>query len=783
MSRICRILAVCSVCAYGPCLAASEENTAPTVNRLTTRWAEAVTPETAWQTYPRPQLVRKDWLCLNGLWDYAVAGAAAWKGGRVANAAFDPLLDPAVHPPDTWDGKILVPYAIESTLSGVQKLVRPGQTLWYRRAFEIPAAWRDRRVRLNFEAVDWHAAVWVNGTRAGDNRGGYVPFSIDITEALREENRQELVVGVWDPTNAGGQSIGKQALPEMKKGFRYEPTTGIWQSVWLEPVPETHIAHLGLIPQKDVRSVSARADVLGDLAGASVEFRVLFEDQVVCRGNSAPGTALVLKVPDARCWSPESPTLYGLEAVLKRDDHVLDRVRSYFGLRRIELKADAKGVQRIHLNGKPIFQFGPLDQGYWPDGGLTPPSDEAARFDVQYLKDIGCNMVRVHMKTHPARWYYWCDRLGLLVWQDFVCTRKFEPRLTKASKRQWETEQRRMIDHLRNHPCIVQWTIFNEGWGQYATARLTRWTEKCDPSRLVASFSGWTDTGAGRIHDAHDYSYFVSPPWPPKQPGRACVLGECGGFNVAVPGHTWYTGAAPTMTDNLSEEKGRNHYPSGEAWLPRYRQWLNTLRALYFHGINAAVYTQLTDIEHELNGWLTYDREISKIPAAVLKPLHQRLLTMPEATLAAKNARLCCTKRIPEDKAWLAPEFDDTSWTALPAPVLHPATEKPLSEGPAAFRLTFALDALPAAPAVRVIGNGAVEVFLNGRLVQRAKNDSKAPRTRAPQRATPAEPPVTFSIINLHDGLRKVLRRGSNVLAVKYDGPALYGLGVLGVPP
>ena len=676
-------------------------------------------------------MVRPEWQCLNGLWDYAVVGEGdEWKSPNVENATFDPLAKAMPAVPARWDGKILVPFAIESALSGIGQLVRPNQVLWYRRGFEVPGKWKGQRILLHFEAVDWHAIVWVNDKKIGEHKGGYTPFSFEVTDALKSTGSQEVTLAVWDPSNAGDQAVGKQSLPETRKGFRYTPTTGIWQPVWLEPVPATSIRQIKITPQVDRGTV----DVMVEATPAApqdrsrtVELKVLDAGQVVARGTGKPGQHIIIKIPSARLWSPETPFLYDLKVKLGAD-----AVTSYFGMRQIGIRKDAAGLPRIQLNGKEIFSFGPLDQGYWPDGVLTPASDAAARFDVQYLRDIGCNMVRVHIKVHPARWYYWCDRLGLMVWQDFVCMPKYGSTITSASAAQWEQEMAREMDHLHNHPAIVQWLMFNEGWGQYDTERLAHWTMQRDPSRLVCNASGWKDTGTGHTCDAHDYSFHVAIARPGQLAVRAMSVGECGGFNVWVPGHLWGDYKAKEIIDEIGEG-GRESYLEAASWERRYKPWLESLQLLRSLGLCAVVYTQITDVEHECNGWLTYDREVSKIPVQRLRGLHRRLYEPPPALkpLLPMTAGDQPAQAFKDHRITLPPER------------------------------RFKLDKVPTAVVVRMDGAGSARMFLNGQLVKAMTSNYCAGY-------------VPTSLALLSPDALKALHSGENVLKVE-PGQAAVG--------
>ncbi|MBX3745851.1 MAG: DUF4965 domain-containing protein [Verrucomicrobiae bacterium] len=587
----------------------------PAKGPLLTRWAADVHPDRVHPEYPRPQQTRPDWLNLNGLWDYSIAPRDASQ-------------------PGAWDGRILVPFPIESALSGVARSVGPDQRLWYRRTFERPIAWNDRRLLLHFGAVDWETTVWVNGREIGSHRGGYDAFSFDITEALRPTGPQELVVAVWDPSDAGYQPRGKQVREP--HAIWYTPTTGIWQTVWLEPVPHTAIESLRITPNYDEGTVTLEARIRSweeSPAPASVRFvalegnrRVASETARVLPGaDGSPAIArATLTLPDPKSWSPDSPFLYDLRAVLRRDRRPVDRVASYFGLRKIELAQDAEGTPRLFLNGEPLFQFGPLDQGFWPDGLYTAPTDEALRYDIEVTRQFGFNMARKHVKIEPARWYYWADRLGLLVWQDMPSGDRYigsrDPDITRSpeSGAQFEAELRAMVDGFYNHPSIVMWVPYNEGWGQWDTCRIADLVRSWDPTRLVNSASGWTDRGCGDVHDIHAYP---GPAVPPVEARRAVVLGEFGGLGLPIAGHTWQD----------ERNWGYRSYTTREDLTEAYLALIRKLHPLTgTPGLAAAVYTQTTDVEIEVNGLLTYDRAILKFDPALLAPIHRTLYTPPE---------------------------------------------------------------------------------------------------------------------------------------------------------
>ena len=595
---------------------------------LLTRWAAEVGPTNALPEYPRPQFVRADWLSLNGLWDYAITS------------------DNQPQTPDTWEGRILVPYPIESALSGVTRRLHQTNTLWYRRGFTVPPVWSGRRLRLHFDAVDWQARVWVNGRNVGQHRGGFDRFTFDITEELLPGKTNELVVAVNDPTE-GDQPRGKQSrTPE---GIFYTPTSGIWQTVWLEPVAELCLDALRLVPDLEQNSLRLRAAVntLSDapeiVAVASVNGRE------IARISGGPNRELLLPIPEPRLWSPTDPFLYDLEVTLSSGGQVVDRVRSYFGMRSIALKRDERGLTRIALNGEFVFQIGTLDQGFWPDGLYTAPTDAALRSDIEFLKSIGFNVTRKHVKVEPDRWYYWCDRLGLLVWQDMPSGNNSTP----EGKRGFETELRRMVEQLHNHPSIVCWVLFNEGWGQYDTARLVSWLKSLDGSRLVNNASGWTDQKTGDLIDAHSYP---GPDAPPPETKRAAVLGEFGGIGLEAIGHSW-----------SSTWWGYQKATNTAQFAALYRLLLSQVWTLHDElGLSAAIYTQTTDVETECNGLLTYDRAIPKLDPSILLAANlghdrppPRRFHVPDALLGGGPWRFT-TETPPDD--WTAPRFDDSAW-------------------------------------------------------------------------------------------------------------------------
>ncbi|MDD4602482.1 MAG: glycoside hydrolase family 2 TIM barrel-domain containing protein [Bacteroidales bacterium] len=565
------------------------QNWHPAGDKIKTQWAEKVDPSCPLPEYPRPILERKDWQNLNGLWDYSILP----KGSAI---------------PGQFDGKILVPFAVESSLSGVQKKVGPENELWYHREFSIPESWKNRQILLNFGAVDWKSDIWINDVKIGSHQGGYTPFSFNITPFLVKGQQQKIIIRVWDPADKSFQPRGKQVTDP--HGIWYTSVTGIWQTVWLEPVGANHITEIRTIPDIDRNTVSVTANAAlcrEDL----VEVKVFDGDKVIASGKSLAGQEVLLGLKDARLWTPESPNLYDLEVCLLHNGQVTDRVKSYFGMRKISTRRDESGVYRLQLNNKDYFQFGPLDQGWWPDGLYTAPTDEALKFDIVTTKSLGFNLIRKHVKVEPARWYYHCDREGILVWQDMPSgdrgpqwqTQNFfnglEKIRTKESEDNFKTEWKAIIDLLISNPCVVTWVPFNESWGQFKTVEIAEWTKSYDPSRLVNPASGGNFYPVGDILDVHHYP---DPEMTLYDGGRACVLGEYGGLGLVTPGHLWVE----------DRNWGYVEYKNTEELTNAYIELAKKLKKLVLSGFSAAIYTQTTDVEIEVNGLMTYDRKVIK---------------------------------------------------------------------------------------------------------------------------------------------------------------------------
>jgi beta-galactosidase/beta-glucuronidase len=553
---------------------------------LKTRWAKDVSPMNAHPEYPRPQFVRKDWMNLNGLWDFAITPKDTKQ-------------------PESFTTQILVPYPVESALSGIMKPVTENDRLWYRRMFTLPRSWTGRRVLLHFGAVDFEAIAWVNGKKVGDHRGGYDGFTFDVTDALNPAGPNELIVSAWDPTDAGTQPRGKQV--RKPHSIWYTSTSGIWQTVWLEPVNAAWIRDITITPDVDGQSVTVRPATPAMLGQYSIEVTVRDGWRKISTSSMAPGAPIVLPVKNAHLWTPEDPHLYSVTTRLKLGNTTLDRVEGYFGMRKISLGKDDHGYTRLLLNNKPYFQFGPLDQGFWPDGLYTAPTDEALRYDIEMTKKLGFNMARKHVKVEPDRWYYWCDKLGLLVWQDmpsgdkYIGPNKPDIQRTPESAREFETELDALIQEHRNHPSIVMWVPYNEGWGQWDTARIVEKIQRLDPTRLVDNTSGWSDRGVGDVMDMHKYP---GPGAPEPEANRASVLGEFGGLGLPVSGHTW----------QAEKNWGYRSFTNSTALTTAYLDLLFKLFPLVQEkGLSAAVYTQTTDVEIEVNGLMTYDRALVKM--------------------------------------------------------------------------------------------------------------------------------------------------------------------------
>ena len=605
----------------------------PAGDNILTSWAEDINPENVHPEYPRPQMVRSQWLNLNGLWDYSITGCDA--------IGFES------------EGKILVPFAAESALSGVGRRVGGDNVLWYERDFVLPAAWKGKDVLLHFGAVDWKTDVWVNGMYVGEHKGGYDPFSFNVTPYLRKSGRQTLRVKVYDDTDQTFQPRGKQV--EVPGFIWYTPVTGIWQTVWMEPVDKSHIENYYVMSDVNAGTMSIEVTTVASHVDDVVKVEILSGGvgysaerpgkEVVAEAECVGGKAVV-NIPDVKTWSPDSPYLYGVKVTLLRGTKVLDSVNGYTAMRNISVIKDKtlNTYKRMALNGSILFQYGPLDQGWWPDGLYTAPSDEALKFDIVKVKEWGFNMIRKHIKVEPARWYYYCDALGVIVWQDMPSiadnlpgTLKNRPEeVAKAQNNIWSldrfsvpgtdcqvppmckenyyNEWKEIIQDLRCFPSILVWVPFNEAWGQFDTEDVTAFTKALDPTRLVNAASGGNLRFCGDIIDVHHYP---CPAMNAFDRGFVNVLGEYGGIGYPVSGHLWQKDA------NWGYGSVQT---SGEAVLNLYDEYARMLKTYVVNGCSAAIYTQITDVEVEVNGIMTYDRKVVKVDEKRLADINRSVI-------------------------------------------------------------------------------------------------------------------------------------------------------------
>jgi hypothetical protein len=701
-------------------------------------------------------MVRQEWQNLNGLWDYAIS----------ANDA---------HRPDAGGGGILVPFPIESALSGVARTLEPDQTLWYWRKLEIPAAWRGQRVLLHFGAVDWDAKVSVNGHAVGEHKGGYDPFSFDITNSLKD-GENELVVAVKDPTDTGGQPRGKQWLKP--GGIWYTRTSGIWQTVWMEPVPEVAIASLELNGSAATGTARVAVQLSHAAPDAAVEIELSAGGKSVAKANGAPGAPISVRVPDPRAWSPSDPFLYDVKVRLTRAGKAADEVGSYVAFRDIAVGPDANGVTRLLLNGEPLFQFGPLDQGFWPDGIYTAPTEEAMKFDIEAVKQMGANMLRKHVKVEPERYYYWCDKLGMLVWQDMPSPffnngrdANDQPALSAAWKENFEHELHELVRDRRNHPSIVMWVPFNEGWGQndidWCRSMVLK-VKEWDPTRLVNNASGWTDMKVGDTFDAHIYP---GPGLVRPEKSRAGVLGEFGGLGLPIEGHTWVS----------SNNWGYVSFKSKDELTNAYCGLLKQLPLLIGQGLSAAVYTQTTDVEIECNGWLTYDREVWKVDPKradeAAMALYGPTPTMKTLVAHAGEGEKIDWRYTTAAPAagWFAADFNDAGWDegqagfgtrGTPGAVIGTEWNTP----DIWVRRTFTLpDADLVDPHLMIHHDEDAEVYINGKEAATLKGYTSG-----------------YVAVALSPEARSLLKKGRNVVAIhchQTRGGQYIDAGIIDVVP
>lgn len=599
-----KIFLLCALCAL---YFTTNAQWQPAGDNLKTDWGINLDPNNVLPEYPRPIMERERWQNLNGLWNYAIRPKSEAK-------------------PQEMDGDILVPFAVESSLSGVMKPLGQHNALWYEREFTIPSSWKGDRILLHFGAVDWKAEVWINDMKLGEHKGGYSPFSFDITPALLK-GVNNLTVKVEDPGADGWQPRGKQSNRPWI--LWYTTVSGIWQTVWMEPVSENRIESLKTTPDIDAATLTVKPIVKAD-ENCVAEVKLYDGKELVASGKSMNGMEISLPVPDAKLWTPENPFLYDMEVTLSRGGKVVDKVKSYAAMRKFSMKMGDDHIIRLQLNNEDYFQFGTLDQGYWPDGLYTAPTDEALAFDIIKTKELGYNMIRKHIKVEPARWYTHCDRIGMIVWQDMpsggeipeLQWRQYfkgvELERTAEEEENFRREWKEIIDNLYSYPCIGTWVTFNEGWGQFKTQEIAAWTKQYDPSRLVDQASGGNHyPEGGDMLDLHNYP---EPQMYLFDYKRANVLGEYGGVGYApAKEHCWKLIVETDPLNIPSKTSGMQEATD------RYEEYINILKGLIAKGYTAAVYTQITDLEMELNGMMTYDRKLMKLDVERVKQLNQEV--------------------------------------------------------------------------------------------------------------------------------------------------------------
>ncbi|QDH81052.1 beta-galactosidase [Echinicola soli] len=729
---------------------------------MKTRWTDQVDGDNVWSGYPRPQLQREQWTNLNGTWDYVISPR---KSGQ----------------PDHFEGEVMVPFPIESTLSGVKKTIGSDHYLWYRRNLTGDPSGTGQHTLLHFGAVDWETVVYINGEKVGEHRGGYDPFSFDISAYIHEGDN-ELLVRVSDPTDEGMQARGKQVSDP--KGIWYTPVTGIWQTVWMEQVPQDYIKALFITPDIDHKTVKIEAELSALSSDHVVEITAFTEGIEVAKRAIALGaksayfsTSLPLK--EMVLWSPDHPHLYDLQISLKdTNGAITDEVESYFGMRKVSLGKDGNGYSRIMLNNEPLFQFGLLDQGWWPDGLYTAPTEEAMVYDIKMTKEMGFNMLRKHVKVEPARFYYHCDQMGMLVWQDmpsgFISKEKDTQHVKHDAQQDWkrplesavqfEAELKAMIDNLFNFPSILVWVPLNEGWGQYETEKLATWTKQYDPSRLVDAPSGWADRKVGDMIDVHLYP---GPGMELPEENRASVLGEFGGVGLPVPNHLWWN----------KRNWGYLTYEDKAVYEKEFQAIIKNLEGLISWGLSAAIYTQTTDVEGEVNGLMTYDREVVKLdPSKVrewIAPLYQpwwkKHALLPDSEHKPSDWKITMQ---PPREDWILMDYNDANWEVCAAPFSGSANPflPPSSAwkgGELYLRRDFHVQAVPNKLYLKYYAPKSKAVlYINGELVRTLEDGGGRKRH--------------YTHISL-EGAEKFLKTGKNVIAVRVSadpGEGAFDMGL-----
>jgi beta-galactosidase/beta-glucuronidase len=576
----------------------------PAGEKIKTVWAEKIDVKNVLPEYPRPIMERPEWQNINGLWEYSITKAGSSE-------------------PENFDGEILVPFAVESSLSGVQKTVGDENELWYKRSFTIPSDWKNKNILLHFGAVDWKSDIWINDIKVGTHKGGFTPFSFDVTPFLNKSGDQKLVVKVWDPSEKGFQPRGKQT--SRPRGIWYTPVTGIWQTVWLEPVAEKYVEAVRTTPDIDNSRISVSIVSENTHYADLYEVTVMDGNSEIASAKASAKQSVDISITDPKLWDTENPFLYDLKIKLLSNGKVVDEVDSYFAMRKISSKRDENGIVRLQLNNKDLFQFGPLDQGWWPDGLYTAPTDEALKYDIIKTKDLGFNMIRKHVKVEPARWYTHCDEMGILVWQDMPSGDRSprwqnkqyfdgtELKRSVESEANYRAEWKGIMDYLYSNPSIICWVPFNEAWGQFKTEEIADWTKAYDPSRLVNPASGGNHYTTGDMLDLHNYP---GPEMYLYDAKRATVLGEYGGIGLALDGHLW-----------ASERNwGYIQFKNSKETTDEYVKYGEQLYIMIKAGFSAAVYTQTTDVEGEVNGLMTYDRKIIKLDEKRTYEINQKIV-------------------------------------------------------------------------------------------------------------------------------------------------------------
>ena len=598
---------------------------------LMSKFARDVNPDKVLPEYPRPQMVRTKWMNLNGLWQ------------------FQPSTDAGeALPRGNLERKILVPFPVESALSGVME---HHERLWYRKKFNVPKDWKGQKVLLHFGAVDYESEVYINGKSLGVHKGGYDPFSFDVSPYLSATGEQELTVRVFDPTDNAGFPRGKQTLHP--QGIMYTSVTGIWQTVWLEPVPKIGINDIKIVPDVDKSLVKLTVNTSGSSAGQSVFITVKDGQKLIKSVSGKSNTEIAVPVSNAKLWSPDHPFLYDIQISLKKGSATADAVTSYFGMRKVSVENE-DGYKKLFLNNKFLFEIGPLDQGFWPDGGYTAPTDEALKYDLQMTKDFGFNMVRKHIKVEPYRWYYWADKLGLMVWQDMPSANSYTEHTPPVDTAAYASELTRMVKTHWNAPCIILWNVFNEGQGQHNTPQLVKMVHDLDSSRFINQASGGNHFGAGDVLDIHSYP---PPAAPPASATQALACGEYGGIGYIIPGHIWAQQPTYIFINNEKE------------YTDLYNTYANDLVMYKTNkGLSAAVYTEITDVEAELNGLLTYDRAVvkgavEKIRTSNTNIINKKLYLNDVVPSSEKEALVWnYTFDKPDSTSWFTTAFNAGGW-------------------------------------------------------------------------------------------------------------------------